>query len=471
MDGISLDIRAGEILGLLGENGAGKSTLMKIVSGSHRPDLGEIALNGRPARFQNPGEALREGIGMLYQDPRDFPSMSVIDNLAVGSTGRLSAARKDLKRALAEAKERFGFTCDPGARVGALTMGERQQVEIVRLLWAGASTLVLDEPTTGVSPSQKGCLFAALRAMASQGMAVVLVSHKLPDVRDLCSRAAVLRRGKLVSTMDRPFDENALMEWMFGKVPSQGKRDAPAPGKTSMKIQSVTARERGLRVEGFSLDLREGEVVGLAGLSGNGQELLLKVCGGAVRPLSGSVVVGGADMSGKTRSRFFHAGVSRVPAARMEEGLLPGMTLAEHAALACDKVPFFLRGRWKDREARERISKLGVQGTPSGLPENLSGGNQQRFMLSLVRERAKILLLEHPTRGLDIESSFAIWKRIRDRCLSGAAVLCVSSDLDELLRECDRVFVFSAGRFSPPLSGTSLTPEALGLWMSGGVAQ
>jgi len=466
--GINLKVPAGTIQGLLGENGAGKSTLMKILSGFIRADAGEILLDGHPVIIHSPADAIQHGVGMLHQDPLDIPPMRVIDNFILGRKGGLSTGHAEAKRDYERLAEEFSFSIDPDSYVDALTVGERQQLEILRLIWLGAKALIFDEPTTGISAAQKAKLFAALRLLASQGKTILFVSHKLEDVEGLCSRVAVLRQGKLVGVAMQPYTTKNLVEMMFGKEISVGARDPCAgDGKTNLSLRDLSVEDYRLKVQNVSLDVCCGEVIGLAGMEGSGQGLFLRSVAGLVRTVGGHILLNNTDLTGHSYHAFKRLGAAFLPAARLEEGLATGMSLTEHIVLAEEAHGFFID--WdKGRElTRKRIADFNIHGTPASPVESLSGGNQQRALLALLREPLSLLLLEHPTRGLDIESTIYIWSKLKDRCREGTCILFISSDLEEILQYSDRVLVFFSGKVTKPLESNSLSIEKLGELIGG----
>ncbi len=466
-DSISLTIPSGTIQGLLGENGAGKSTLMKILSGFYQEDSGEILLDDKPVVIHSPADAIQHGIGMLHQDPLDFPPMQVIDNFILGSPGGLSphkrAARTEFKRL---AKE-FGFSIDPDAYVDSLTVGERQQLEILRLIWLGAQVLIFDEPTTGISAAQKIKLFEALRLLAGQDKTVLFVSHKLEDVEGLCSRVAVLRAGRLVGETFPPYDTHTLVQMMFGKEIAVGARRPCGAADVVVSMRKLSVEDYRIKVRDVDLDVHCGEVIGLAGMEGSGQSLFLRAVAGMTRSTGGKILVENRDMTGKSYLAFKNRGVAFLPAARLEEGLVPGLNLTEHFVMAEKPRGFFINWEKGRLLAEERIHEFNVRGTPANTVESLSGGNQQRALLALLRQHLNLLMLEHPTRGLDIESTIYIWNKLKERCATGTSIMFVSSDLEEILQYSDRVLVFFAGQVSAPLDAVTLTTEKLGELIGG----
>ena len=464
---INLNIPAGTIQGILGENGAGKSTLMKILSGFMRADGGAILLDGKKVDILSPADAIAHGIGMLHQDPLDFPPLKLIDNFMLGRAGGLFPDRRAAEREFRALATQFDFALDPNAYVDTLTVGERQQLEILRLLWLGARVLILDEPTTGISLPQKEKLFAALKKLAAQDVTILFVSHKLEDVDFLCSRIAVLRQGALVGEEERPFDMDEQVTLMFGKPVSLGARISHQPGKPVLRLNGISIEDARLQIKALSLDVRAGEVIGLAGMEGSGQAIFLEACAGLRRPVNGKIAVGASDLTGASHQRFKEQGVAYLPAARLEQGLIPGLTLSEHFILAEETRGVLINREQAAKVARERIQSFNIKGTPQSLVESLSGGNQQRVLLALLREPLNLILLEHPTRGLDIESTIYIWDKLKDRCAEGTAIVFISADLDEILQYSDRVLVFFAGQVSAPLDAETLSAEQLGRLIGG----
>ena len=470
-DGISLVAEAGTIRGLLGENGAGKSTLMKVLSGFTTAERGQILLDGAPVRLASPAEAIRHGIGMLHQDPLDFPPLSVLDNFLLGSPGRWVPDRRRAREALGALAGRFAFTLHPDAPCAGLTVGERQQLEILRLLWLGAQILILDEPTTAISAPQRMRLFAALRAMAAEGKVVFFVSHKLEEVQALCDSVTVLRHGKVAGEVPLPSDTSHLVALMFGRNPPPEPRAgiAGVTGATvpALELTDAAAHDASLTMAGVTLRVGAGESVGLAGLEGSGQRPFLRACAGLSRMNRGRVSVAGRDMTGRAHAEFLDAGVSYVPAGRLDEALIPGLTLTEHAALADRHRTFFVDWAAASRSAAQRIREFHIRGTPGTAVQELSGGNQQRAILSLLPDQLTVLLIEHPTRGLDVESAQNVWARLLERRTRGAAIVFASSDLDELQEHSDRILVFFEGRVSAPLDARRSTVEQLGELIGG----
>ncbi len=471
-ENISLKIPAGTIQGILGENGAGKSTLMKVLSGFIQADEGQILLDGRPVKIESPADAIHQKIGMLHQDPLDFPPMKVIDDFLIGSgeAGSIKSLfpkKSEVINQLQALQKQFDFSLDPEAYVDSLTVGERQQLEILRLLWLGAAVLILDEPTTGISAPQKVKLFATLRKLASEGKTIIFVSHKLEDVEQLCDHVAVLRRGALVGESDPPYDIDQLVTLMFGKLISLGAKQPADVGAPLLEVVDLSLESARLRIDHVNLTLQSGEVVGLAGMEGSGQLMFLRACAGLVRPVAGKTLLKQKDKTGKRYHSMKQDGVAYLPASRMEEGLIQGLTLNEHFALASENQGTFIDRQKIAEVTNDRIKEFNIKGTSKSKVESLSGGNQQRALLALMKEEHSLVLMEHPTRGLDIESAIWIWSKLKARCKEGTGILFISSDLEEILQYSDRILVFFAGQVSLPIPASATDVDHLGQLIGG----
>lgn len=469
-DGISLEFEEGRIYGLLGENGAGKSTLMKILSGYQPPDAGEILIDGRPQRFRSPAEALGVGIGMLYQDPLDVPAFNVKDNYLLGRGGRFLLDYVAAGRELKAIMDRFGFELDLEASIENLSLGERQQLELARLLVGGAQVLILDEPTTGISADQKDKLFDSMRRLArEEGKTLILVSHKLDEVQELCEQAIVLRRGKLVGITEVPCANEELVRMMFGQILTRSERIEFPLGEPVLQLMDVRIPTYRLTLEGINLSVRAGEVFGLAGLEGSGQRLVLQACAGLLKTDHGRILLDGKDVTGWSYGQMRAAGVAYLAAGRLEEGLVAGLTLTEHLALAEPANGMLVNWVAARKQMESRIAQYQIVGFPETLADELSGGNQQRLLLALLREPMKVLLLEHPTRGLDVRSSDWIWEQLYQRRQSGTAIIFISADLDEIIERSDRIAVFSGGVMSRILDASKTSAEEVGHLIGGQV--
>jgi ABC-type uncharacterized transport system ATPase subunit len=466
-DDINLTIPSGTIQGILGENGAGKSTLMKVLSGFIHAEQGEILLDGKRVTIESPAAAIHHGIGMLHQDPLDFPPMRIIDNFMLGQKRGLFPNRNHSFQDLSLLQKEFGFSLDLENYVDSLTVGERQQLEIMRLLFLGARIFILDEPTTGISAAQKAKLFDTLKKFPEQAITVIFVSHKLEDVENLCDQVAVLRQGKLVGEMKKPYDQKKLVEMMFGKEVPLGAKQAAAQERSVLSLSHISAEDARLKIKDVSFETHAGEVIGLAGMEGSGQDLFLRACAGLVRTVAGTVKVNGIDLTGRSYHTYKRHGVEFLPAARLEQALVPGLSLSEHFILAEKQTGVFIDRERGRTLAEERIKSFNIKGMPASLVESLSGGNQQRMLLSLLLESLSLILVEHPTRGLDIESVIYIWAKLKERCKQGASIVFMSSDLDEILQYSDRVLVFFNGQVSKPIDANKTSVQQLGELIGG----
>jgi simple sugar transport system ATP-binding protein len=466
-DGVTLEVEAGELHGLLGENGAGKSTLMKVLSGFHAADSGEIVLDDVTLHLRTPSDAVTAGIGMLHQDPLVFLPFTVLDNFVLGAPGGVAVDRATGVAQLREASAHYGFTFDPDVLARTLSVGERQQLEIARLLWLGAKVLILDEPTTGISASQRDKLFAILRRLAADGMIVIFVSHKLEEIESLCDRVTVMRRGKVVGQADLPVPTAHLVRMMFGDVLVEGARADVPLGPPLLALENVSLAERLVSVEDLSLSVAEGEVLGLAGLEGSGQRTLLRGCAGLLPPTTGCITIDGVDITRRGYRACRDAGIHYLPAGRLEEGLVPGLTVTEHFELVSDRTGFFIDWDGARASSQALIDANSIKGAPETPADDLSGGNQQRLLLAMLPDATRLLLMEHPTRGLDIESAEWVWNRLLERRRRGTAIVFASADLDELLRYADRIAVFFAGEVIAVVDAAQTSPEQLGHLIGG----
>ena len=467
-DGITLSLKGGHIYGLLGENGAGKSTLMKILSGYQPPDSGEILLNGKPYAFDSPRTALVSGVGMLYQEPHDMPPFNIVDNYLLG---RDRLVRLQYRAAEAELKEllaHYGFELDLQSDVASLSLGERQQLELVRLLAGGAEVLILDEPTTGISAEQKDVLFSSMRKLAhEEGKTLILVSHKLEEVQELCDHAFVLRRGKYVGEMEIPCSNEKLVELMFGQVPPRSERPAFDLGAPMLDVREVTISTYRLSVKNLNLSVQAGEIFGLAGLEGSGQHLLMQAIAGLERVESGQIILDGQDITSWSYHKTRAGDVAYIAAGRLEEGLVSGLSLTEHVVLAQKEHTFFVDWAASNQDTQQRIKHYQIVGRPDSTADELSGGNQQRLLFGLLGKKLKLILMEHPTRGLDVRSTNYIWDLLYQRREDGTAILFISPDLDEIIERSDRIAVFSGGVMSRIVDARTTSVEELGHLIGG----
>lgn len=467
-DGVSFTVAEGSIHAILGENGAGKSTIMKILSGYSRKTSGTILVNGKPVDFKVPGDATQMGIGMLYQDPMDFPLLTVLDNFMLGQTAGLADQSKHFRKIFTKLSSDLNFSLDPDAAVRPLTVGERQQLEILRLLALGSKVLILDEPTTGISDLQKQTLFEALLKLAEEGKSVILVSHKLEDVEALCDRITVLREGRVTGGMEKPFDTDKVLNLMFDTPPAPPSRCNLPPGKPVLTMEKVAASGGRTGLAGCSVTICENEIVGIAGLEGSGQGVFLRLATGLKKPREGTVRLFEKDMAAENHISFQREGVTFLPTDRLEEGLISGMDITEHFALNDKSSGIFVNMKNALATAVHKIKKFRIKGTPVSHVESLSGGNQQRLLLSFLPKKPKLLLLENPTRGLDLESAHWVWEHLQKFCTrSRTSLVFTSPELDEILMVADRVLVFYDGRVIKDVKTDEIDAGELGRAIAG----
>ncbi|MFV1970981.1 MAG: ABC transporter ATP-binding protein [Acidimicrobiia bacterium] len=466
-DGVSLTVAEGSLHGILGENGAGKSTLMKILSGFYGADSGEVLLNGEILALESPSDAIESGIGMLHQDPLVFLPLTVLENFALGSPGPTRLDWDEVRDELDRVSSELGFKFDPSRLAGSLTIGERQQLAITRLMWLGAKVLIFDEPTTGISATQRLQLFATLRRLAETGLIVLFVSHKLEEVEELCDSVTVIRHGKVVYEATMPVPPETLVANMFGKVFVEQDHQAVPLGDTLLRLSRAVLREGTTSIENLNLEVAAGEVIGLAGLEGSGQRVLLRACAGLLEPEAGELRVDGTDLTRASYREHLSAGVHYLPAGRLEEGLVQGVSITEHFVLASQNKSFFIDWKAAEQVAEDEIGDFSIKGLPSSHAEALSGGNQQRLLLAMIPDVVRLLLLEHPTRGLDVESAAYVWTRLLARRSSGTSIIFGSADLDELLRYSDRIVVFFGGEVFAIRNASQIDGEELGYLIGG----
>lgn len=442
---ISLVLEPGVIYGILGENGAGKSTLMKIIAGYTQKSSGEIRIDGMTEEYDSPSQAAALGIGMLYQEPMDFSPLSVAENFMLGQKPEQGTSRGEYVRRLTETADRLGFSLHPQTPVHRLTVGERQQLELTRLLSMGIDLLILDEPTTGISEIQKNILFQSLKSLAREGKTIVLVSHKLGDVETLCDQVTVLRQGRVTGSISGTPSRETLVDMMFGgELSVENARVATRSEEVVLELNSVTVTGGRTGLHDCSVAIHRGEIIGLAGLEGSGQAEFLRAASGVKHPVRGKIRFQGKDMKHQGYRAFRNGGAVFLPQSRLEEGLIAGLSIAETLALV-EKPGFLLNPLRMKQRADQRIQDFRIRGTSESSVESLSGGNQQRLLLSMLPDHPSVLLLENPTRGLDLDSTRWVWNFLRQYTETGTAVVFSSSELDEILTFSDRILVFFNG--------------------------
>ncbi|MBC9734430.1 ABC transporter ATP-binding protein [Nocardioides marmotae] len=501
LDAVSLEVGAREVHGLLGGNGAGKTTLMNVLFGLYRADSGAVRIDGREVTITSPRDAIELGVGMVHQTFLQVDTYTVIENVVLGTTleggshrGGLAAARAKI----AEISDRFGLDVDPDAVVEELPVGVRQRVEIIKALYRGASVLILDEPTTNLTPQEVDALFASLRTMVAEGMSVILITHKIRETLAVCDRMTVMRDGARVQTLERTeTDAEHLAAIMVGE--SHGTYQAPtvteavalgtAPAGTvvgetpagkvfepGVSIAGVTVRNDHDvdLVVGFDLEVGRGEVVGFAGVAGNGQVELAEALAG-VRPLrSGTISVGDMVLSGRPTAQWLDAGVAYVPEDRHRDGILPTSGITENLILGSHRSARVRRGGLIDwRAARQRaeeaIAKFAIRAdSPATRAGDLSGGNIQRVILARAfAHEPRLLILHNPTRGLDIGSTRFVYEQIRAATAGGCSVVVISEDLDEVIAISDRVIALYHGSQAGEWRSDQVDPYEVGRRMTG----
>jgi len=480
-DAVGLDVRAGEIHALLGENGAGKTTLMNVLFGLVEPDAGTMLLRGQPYRPSGPSDAIRVGIGMVHQHFMLIPSFTVIENVVLGSepTDRLALDLTTARAELARLSAAYGLEVDPDALVRDLPVGVQQRVEILKALYRKADILILDEPTAVLAPPEVEQLFGVMRGLAAGGRAVIFISHKLREVLTVADRITVLRRGRVVGTV-RPAEatEQSLATMMVGRPVELVVEKGPArPGAHVLRVEGLRVLDQrgSVVVDGVDLTIRAGEIVGVAGVEGNGQTELVEALAGLRSVRDGRITVLGADLTGAGPRDLAKHGVSHIPEDRHKYGLVLAHPLSDNLVLSrYDRPPFaaWLRRTFSAvrRYAARLIAEYDVRtASVQAQTGTLSGGNQQKAVVA--RELStgpRLLIAAQPTRGVDVGATELIHRRLIAARDGGAAVLLVSSELDELLAVADRLVVMYRGRITAELDAATANREALGLLIAGG---
>ena len=479
-DRVDFDLRAGEVHTLLGENGAGKSTLMKILYGMYQADEGEILLNGAPVSIGSPTVAISHNIGMIHQHFMLVETLTVAENVALGlpsSRGMLTDLDAVSERIVALG-EQYGLTLDPSAEVWQLAVGQRQRIEIIKALYRDAHLLILDEPTAVLTPQEVNQLFETLRQLTADGRGLIFISHKLHEVLALSDRITVLRQGRVTgNTTTEGATRQSLAEMMVGRdvklVPDKPKVD---PGDTALVINDLEVYgDRGIvMVDGLDLEIRSGEILGLAGVSGNGQRELAETIGGLRQSTRGSVTIGGTEVTNTLPIERRRAGLAYVPEGRMKNGIIASFTVAENLLLIDHKDPKFLKRGLFDFEAirahcQSLVDNFAVKTPTLETPvKSLSGGNIQKLIMS--RELSgtpKVLIASQPTRGVDIGAAEYIHSRLINQRERGTAILVISEDLDEVFALSDRIAVIYEGKVIGIVDPATATREQIGLMMAG----
>jgi general nucleoside transport system ATP-binding protein len=479
-DGVSFDVRRGEVHALLGENGAGKSTLMNILYGLYRPDGGEIRLNGKPISFSSAREAIQSGIGMVHQHFMLIPVMTVAENIVLGIEPHkgLLLDESGAEQRVRELSEQFGLVVEPDALVSDITVGQEQRVEILKALYRGADLLILDEPTAVLTPQEAEELFEIIRSLQADGKSIIFISHKLNEVLEIADRITVLRRGKTIETVPREgATEESLARAMVGReVLLRVDKEPAKVGEVLLEVRDLHVRDdRDIaKVRGISFDVRAGEIVGIAGVDGNGQTELIDALTGLQRIESGTVTIADHKLSHTTARAALDLGIGHIPEDRQRRGLVLEFSIAENIALHDYAKPPSARFGWLFpsrlvARARTLIKEFDVRGGgPLTRAGGLSGGNQQKVVAA--REIARdpsVLIAAQPTRGLDVGAIEYLHRRLVTERDEGRAILLVSLELDEILSLSDRILVIYEGEIVGEHTG-EVSEQEIGLEMLGG---
>jgi simple sugar transport system ATP-binding protein len=478
-DRVSLDVQPGEVHALLGENGAGKTTLMRILYGLALPDSGTIEVDGTRVHIGSPRDAIAAGIGMVTQHFTLVGPMTVAENLALGRVAGKRLDRAAMRQRVLDTAAATGLPVDPDARVADLSIGQQQRVEVLKALSRDCRVLIMDEPTAVLVPQEIEALLATLRRLAADGLSIVFISHKLPEVRAISDRVSVLRRGQLVGTAPGDTDERELARMMVGRPTFGVSRAAGAADATdappALRVEGLSADgSRGLpALREVTLEVRPGEVLGVAGVSGNGQTELVEVLAGMRRPTAGRITVGDRDITGAGPVEVMAAGVGRIPEDRRASLVLD---LPVALNLILERIDDFRTARGLDRahietHAQALIERYAIKANPWDPVRTLSGGNIQKVLLARVLEHdPRVVVVAQPTRGLDVGATEYVRATLLERAKAGAAIVLVSEDLDELLALSDRLVVLYEGRVAGSMPIAEADAERLGMLMAGRAA-
>jgi simple sugar transport system ATP-binding protein len=480
-DRVSFEAAAGEVHALLGENGAGKTTLCNLLMGLYRPDEGKLFVEGKPLRLHSPRDAQAAGIFMVHQHLRLVESMTVAENVVLGSSAprQVRFSPRAVEKTVAEAADRFQMSVDPRARIWQLSLGERQRVEILKALCRGARILILDEPTTVLTPQEADQLFSSVRDMAAAGRTVIFISHKLPEVLAVADRVTILRLGRSVATLPTAgTGADDLAGLMVGREVSleTTAKVSQEPGPAVLELAGVSARgDLGTEaLKGVTLEVRAGEILGIAGVSGNGQRELAEVITGLRPTTRGIIKIGGAHLASGDPRGAIDLGIAYVPEDRMGTGIAPNLSIAENLMLKSYRGKTMRSGpvlssRKAIANAKEMIERFDVRAPgPRTLVRQLSGGNIQKVLLAReLSSQPRVLVAASPTRGLDVGATQYVRRVLVATADSGVAVIMISEDLDEIFELSDRIAVFYNGRVVGTLKASEASRQQIGLMMAG----
>lgn len=473
-DHVNFELQEGEIHALLGENGAGKTTLMRILYGLYHADEGQILVKDELVQIVSPKDAIRNGIGMVTQHFTLVMPLTVTENMALSDKGGIRLDLKLAQQQVKQAAEQYGIQVDPAAIIRNLSVGERQRVEILKALYRKARVLILDEPTAVLVPQEVDALFESLQQLRRAGLSVIFISHKLNEVMNMCDRVTVLRAGKLIGTVNKSdTSPSELASMMVGRETfGVMKRNSALTGKNVLCVENLSALDKkGLpALREISFNVNEGEVLGIAGVSGNGQTELGQVLEGTLKPTAGKVLLGEKDITHSTPEQISHFGVGRIPEDR-HAGVVGELSVAENLAL--ENLEDFITNGMLDRKkilknAQDLIAEYQIKATPADNARKLSGGNLQKVILARALARKPALVIAaQPTRGLDVGATDYVRTKLLEQCADGAAVLLLSEDLEEIFALSDRIAVIYEGQIMGIVQRKDATMELLGLMMSG----
>ncbi len=481
-DHINLTVHKGEVHAILGENGAGKSTLMNVLYGLYRPTSGQIFINGQETHLNSPKHAIEMGIGMVHQHFMLIQPFTVTDNIILGvePTKGLMVDEKLARSKVLELSERYGMSVDPDAKIQDISVGMQQRVEILKVLYRGAQVLILDEPTASLTPQEIDELMEIIRNLTADGKSVILITHKLKEITACSDYCTIIRQGKYIQTVKvSDVTENDLAAMMVGRdVNFKVDQKEQEPGEVVLEVKDLHARDyRGVEIlKGLNLTVRAGEIVGLAGVDGNGQTELVEILTGLKKAESGSVLMQGKDIFNKTPSEIFNSGLSSIPADRQKHGLVLNFSVEDNLIVQhFEEAPYSMRGMLDRKAIRDHATDLidhfdvrprGSELRPAG---TLSGGNQQKVIIAReVTNDKELLIAVNPTRGLDVGAIEFVHKYIVEQRNKGRAVLLVSFELDEIMSLSDRIDVIFDGQITGEVPGSSADEKELGFMMAGG---
>ena len=473
---VSFSIETGEIHALLGENGAGKSTLVKMIYGLVQPDQGAMSLSGQPYAPQKPSQARQSGVAMVFQHFSLFEALTVAENIALGM--EKPPKRRALARKISEISQSYGLPLDPARLIGDLSAGERQRVEIIRCLLQNPRLLIMDEPTSVLTPHEVETLFKTLRQLKAEGVSILYISHKLSEIQELCDHATILRGGEVVATCTPKHETpRTLAEMMIGTSLARPKPRKMLPGTAVLEVRDLSmaaSNQFGISLKDVSFDIRASEILGIGGVAGNGQEELVSALCGERAAQQGIIWLEGRDVITLDANQRRKAGLLTAPEERLGHAAAPDMSLTENALLSArvrERLDLhgFLKLDSTENFARAIINKFDVRTTgPDQAARSLSGGNLQKFVIGReVMQRPRVLVVNQPTWGVDAAAAAAIRESLRDLADEGSAILVVSQDLDELMELADTIAILADGRLSEPAPIGSVSIEAIGEMMEG----